>query len=130
MAAGAAVPKYDTVTVEPLAPDDGVAAIMFPEVVTVTIVEIELVPSLMVIEYWPADVGAVAMSELKIATPLASVEIFRVVVEYVPVTTFQVADGVFHAAGMPGDAVNVSSELALKPVIATNICAEAVPDGT
>ena len=83
MAAGAAVPKYDTVTVEPLAPDDGVAAIMFPEVVTVTIVEIELVPSLMVIEYWPADVGAVAMSELKIATPLASVEIFRVVVEYV-----------------------------------------------
>ena len=45
-------------------------------------------------------------------------------------TTFQVADGVFHAAGMPGDAVNVSSELALKPVIATNICAEVVFDGT
>jgi hypothetical protein len=129
MAAGAAVPKYVTVTGEPLAPDDGVAAIMFPEVVIVTIVETELVPSLMVIEYWPADVGALAMSEANDATPLASVEILRVVVEYEPVTTFQVADGVFHAAGMPGEAVIVSSALALKPVIVANTCVEGVFDG-
>lgn len=51
IAAGAVVPKYVTVTVEPLAPDEGEVAMMFPEVVIVTIVEIELVPSLMVIEY-------------------------------------------------------------------------------
>jgi len=51
MAAGAAVPKYVTVTVEPLAPDDGEAAMMFPVVVIVTIVEIWLVWSVTVIEY-------------------------------------------------------------------------------
>lgn len=137
MAAGVEVPKYDTVTVEPLAPDDGETAMMFPVVVIVTIVETELVPSLIVIEYWPACVGVVAMSVVKTAAPFASVESLPVVAEYEPVLTPQVAVAFFHATGMFGEVWNDSSALALKPVIDTNICpfavlagAKVVPDET
>lgn len=100
-----------------------------PEVVIVTSIDTGLVPSLMVIEYWPADAGVVAWSETTTTCPLASVEILPVMAEYVPVVTPQVADGVIHAAGMSGEAVNVSSVLPLKPLAVMNICPFAVLAG-
>ena len=51
------------------------------ETMTVTIVDTEVVPSLRVIEYWPACAGEVASIETTSTTPLASVEILPVVAE-------------------------------------------------
>jgi hypothetical protein len=70
------------VPVEPLAPVAGVAPVPETEmmlvcavaVITVMIVEIVLVPSLIVIEYWPAAAGATPASEITSTAPLASVE--------------------------------------------------------
>lgn len=68
-----------------MAPDEVPAAfeaeIMFPVVVIVMIVDTEVVPSLMVIEYCPAAAGVVAPSETKVTTPAASVEILPVIAE-------------------------------------------------
>lgn len=74
------VPKYVTVTVDPLAPDNADAPIMLPVVVIVMIVDMEFVPSLTVIEYEPAA-GVLAWSVAMTNAPLASVEILPVVVE-------------------------------------------------
>lgn len=81
IAAGATVPKYVTVTVDPLAPDNADAPIMLPVVVIVMIVDMEFVPSLTVIEYEPAAAGVLAWSVAMTNAPLASVEILPVVVE-------------------------------------------------
>jgi hypothetical protein len=75
------VPKYVTVTVDPLAPDNADAPIMLPVVVIVMIVDMEFVPSLTVIEYEPAAFGVLAWSVAMTNAPLASVEILPVVVE-------------------------------------------------
>jgi len=75
------VPKYVTVTVDPLAPDNADAPIMLPVVVIVMIVDMEFVPSLTVIEYEPAAAGVLAWSVAMTNAPLASVEILPVVVE-------------------------------------------------
>jgi hypothetical protein len=93
---------------------------MFPEVVIVTIVDTELVPSLMVIEYWPAAAGDVASIDATFTTPLASVEIFEVVVENEPKLTVQADVGVIHAVGMFGEAVIDISLLAFKPLADMN----------
>lgn len=74
-------PKYATVTNDPLAPEVESTSRMLPVVVIVMIVETEFVPSLMVIEYWPACTGEFAWSVTKLIAPLASVEILPVVVE-------------------------------------------------
>jgi hypothetical protein len=115
-----------TVAVEVLAPDDGLTDMMLLVVtMTVTIVDTEVVPSLTVIEYWPACAGEVAKSDITSMTPLALVEILPVVTDKEPVLTVQLAvgklaAGLSHAAGMFGEPESVISVLAFKPLACMN----------
>lgn len=92
---------------------------MFPVVVIVILVDTELVPSLMVIEYCPAAAGEVARIDTTFTTPLASVVrmLGVTVLSMVPVLiVHEAATGVIQAAGVPGVAVIVRADVALKPL--------------
>jgi hypothetical protein len=129
------VPKYvNVMPVCPAAPEVTGIARMSPGVTTLMVVVTELVPSEIVIVYWPIDVGksaAVSGAEITAAIwPLASV--FSLLLVEICAADDQVTlDGVIHSDGMPGEPEIVSSVLALKPdrmyfMFATVLCGTEV----